>query len=100
MQIEVDVMGGDHSCEVVIEVVKPALQASDKISGLYLVGHEEQIRVAMEQTRRRDDRIRIVHAAEVLTMEDKPLHVLRRNQDCSIARAMELVKAGQDDAVV
>src|SRR5947207_4277373 len=100
MRIVVDVMGGDHSCEVVIEGVKAALQASDKISGLYLVGDEEQIRVAMEQTRLRDDRIRIVHAAEVLTMEDKPLDVLRRKKDCSMARAMELVKEGQGDAMI
>ena len=100
MRIVVDVMGGDHSCEVVIEGVKAALQASDKISGLYLVGDEEQIRVAMAKTRLGDDRIRIVHAAEVLTMEDKPLDVLRRKKDCSMARAMELVKEGQGDAMI
>ncbi len=100
MRIVVDVMGGDHSCEVVIEGVKAALQAYDKISGLYLVGDEEQIRAAMDQTRLRDDRIRIVHAAEVLTMEDKPLDVLRRKKDCSMARAMELVKEGQGDAMI
>ena len=100
MRIVVDVMGGDHGCEVVIEGVKAALQASNKISGLYLVGDEEQIRAAMDQTRLRDDRIRIVHAAEVLTMEDKPLDVLRRKKDCSMARAMELVKEGQGDAMI
>src|SRR5256886_2686375 len=100
MRIVVDVMGGDHSCEVVIEGVKAALQASDKISGLYLVGDEEQIRVAMSKTHLLDDRIRIVHASQVLTMEDKPIEVLRKKKDCSMARALELVKQGQGDAVI
>ncbi len=34
MRIVVDVMGGDHGCEVVIEGVKIALHACNKISGL------------------------------------------------------------------
>src|SRR5256884_6830867 len=54
----------------------------------------------MDQTRLRDDRIRIVHAAEVLTMEDQPIEVLRKKKDCSMARAMELVKQGQGDAMI
>ncbi len=33
-------------------------------------------------------------------MEDKPLDVLRKKKDCSMARAMELVKQGQGDAVI
>jgi len=53
MRIVVDVMGGDHGCEVVIEGVKIALQAYDKISELHLVGDEAQIRAAMAQARGR-----------------------------------------------
>ncbi|PYK03122.1 MAG: phosphate acyltransferase PlsX, partial [Verrucomicrobia bacterium] len=100
MRIVVDVMGGDHGCEVVIEGVKIALHACSKISELCLVGDEAQIRVAMTKARLQDDRVKIVHTTEVLTMEDKPLDVLRRKKDCSMARAMELVKQGQGDAMI
>src|SRR6266480_6697052 len=94
MRIVVDVMGGDHGCEVVIEGVSAALRTCDKISELYLVGDEEQIGTAMAKGRLRDDRVKIVHTTEVLTMEDKPLDVLRRKKECSMARAIELVKQG------
>jgi glycerol-3-phosphate acyltransferase PlsX len=41
-----------------------------------------------------------LHASEVLTMEDKPIVALRRKKDCSVARAVELVKSGQADALI
>lgn len=33
-------------------------------------------------------------------MEDKPIVALRRKKDCSVARAVELVKSGQADALI
>ncbi|PYL01055.1 MAG: phosphate acyltransferase PlsX [Verrucomicrobia bacterium] len=100
MRIVVDVMGGDHGCEVDIEGVKAALHACDRVSELYLVGDEAQIRAAMTQAHLRDERVKIVHASEVLAMDDKPLDVLRKKKDCSMARAMELLKQGQGDAMI
>ena len=44
--------------------------------------------------------MRVVHASEVLTMEDKPVDALRKKKDCSIVRAVELVRDGKADAVV
>ena len=93
-------MGGDHGCAVVIEGVKRALRVDKKITALYLVGHQDQIRPAVAAARLRDERVRVVHAAEVLTMEDKPIDGLRKKRDCSVARAVELVKDGQAEAVI
>ena len=42
----------------------------------------------------RDHRVRVVHASEVLTMDDKPSAAVRRKKDCSIVRAVELVREG------
>ncbi len=42
----------------------------------------------------------MVHASEVLTMEDKPLEGIRRKKDCSMVRAIELVREGRADAVI
>jgi glycerol-3-phosphate acyltransferase PlsX len=47
-----------------------------------------------------DPRVEIVHASEVLTMEDKPLAAVRRKKDSSIVRAMELVKEGKAEALI
>jgi phosphate acyltransferase len=100
MRIAVDVMGGDHGCGVVIEGVKRALQADRKINALYLVGDRAQIHAALPHRGFRDHRVRIVHASEVLTMDDKPIAALRKKRDCSIARAAELVNEKKADALV
>jgi glycerol-3-phosphate acyltransferase PlsX len=100
MRIAVDVMGGDHGCEVVIQGAKLALEANSKISSLYLVGREAEIQAALKQLGFRDSRVQIVHAEEVLTMEDKPVVGLRRKKDCSILKAVDLLKNGQAEALV
>ena len=100
MRIAVDVMGGDHGCGVVIEGAKRALQAERRIEALYLVGNRAEIHAALPQRGFRDHRVRVVHASEVLTMEDKPATALRKKKDCSIARAVELVRDGKADAVI
>ena len=100
MRIVVDVMGGDHGCGVVIDGVKLALQAYPDITELYLVGNTPEIEPALARSRLRDPRVKIVHASEVLTMEDKPIVALRKKKDCSLARAIELVKDGKAEAVI
>jgi glycerol-3-phosphate acyltransferase PlsX len=100
MRIVVDAMGGDHGCEVVVLGAKLALEANARIKQLYLVGHQEQIQAALDRYACKDPRVQIVHATEVLAMEDKPVVGLRRKRDCSIARAVELVKEGQAEALV
>jgi glycerol-3-phosphate acyltransferase PlsX len=100
MRIVVDVMGGDHGCEVVVAGAKLALEANPGITELHLVGNESEIKTALTGCRCRDPRIRIKHATEVLTMDDKPLEGVRKKKDCSMVRAMELVKEGQADAVI
>src|SRR6266567_3991756 len=100
MRIAVDVMGGDHGCEVIVEGVKRALEADYHLTAVHLVGHQDHIQAALKQTGLRDRRVHLVHASEVLTMEDKPATALRRKRDCSIARAVELVHEGKADGVV
>lgn len=100
MRIVVDVMGGDHGPEVIIDGVRLALESDAKISELYLVGDQAQIEPCLKKAGCVDPRLRIVHASEVLEMEDKPVEGLRRKKDCSILRAVDLVKEGRADALV
>ncbi|MBI3414554.1 MAG: phosphate acyltransferase PlsX [Verrucomicrobia bacterium] len=100
MRIAVDVMGGDHGCGVVVAGAKLALEASQDITELCLVGNENEIQFALRQCRLDDARVCVVPASEVLTMEDKPVLGLRKKKDCSILRAVELIKDGKADALV
>ena len=93
-------MGGDHGCGVVIEGARRALHADRRITALYLVGNQSAIHAALPAGGFRDHRMRVVHASEVLTMEDKPVNAVRKKKDCSIGRAVELVHEGKADAVV
>ena len=100
MRIALDVMGGDHGCEVVIAGAKLALEADSTISALHLVGNEEQIRPALSKVGLRDERVQILHCTEVLTMEDKPVEGIRKKKDSSMVRAIELVREGKADAII
>ncbi|HZL44316.1 MAG TPA: phosphate acyltransferase PlsX [Verrucomicrobiae bacterium] len=100
MRVAVDVMGGDHGCAVAIGGIKEALDANPDLSSLLLVGNEIEIRAAMADSRINDSRISIIHASEVLTMEDNPVEAIRRKKDSSMVRAIDLVRDGKADAVI
>lgn len=100
MRIAVDVMGGDHGCGVIVAGAKLALESNPHISELHLVGQESDIQAALAHHRCHDRRLRITHASEVLTMEDKPVSGLRKKKDCSLLRAVELVKDGKAEAAI
>ena len=100
MRIVVDVMGGDRGPEVVVHGAQLALQATPAITQLYLVGDEAQIRAAMQKLGLKDSRVEIVHASQVLTMQDKPVEGLRKKKDCSLLRAVDLVKEGKGQALI
>jgi len=100
MRIAVDVMGGDHGCVVALAGVKLALAADDAITQVLLVGRDQDIATARSQVKLTDARVEVIHASEVLTMEDKPLEGIRRKKDSSLVRAIELVRADKADAVI
>lgn len=93
-------MGGDHGVGVVIGGAKDALTAYPDISELHLVGDQSEIEAALKRAECRDPRLRLHHASEVITMEDKPLDAVRKKKDCSMVRAMELVRDGHAEAVI
>ncbi|HEX7654359.1 MAG TPA: phosphate acyltransferase PlsX [Verrucomicrobiae bacterium] len=100
MRIAVDVMGGDHGCGVVIAGVKQALADNKEISRVYLVGNKADIHASLPVGGFRDHRVKVVHASEVVVMEDKPVDAVRKKKDSSMVRAAEMVAEGQADALV
>jgi glycerol-3-phosphate acyltransferase PlsX len=100
MRIALDVMGGDHGCEVVIDGAGQALDAISGIAEMHLVGDQGQIERALAKRDFKDPRLRILHTSEVLTMDDSPLEGVRKKKDCSMVRAIELVRDGKADAII
>jgi glycerol-3-phosphate acyltransferase PlsX len=99
MRLAVDVMGGDHGPEELLQGVKLGLAAESAVQEVHVVGPEDELRRILERIGFSDPRIRIRHASEVLTMEDKPVQGLRRKKDCSILRAVELVREAMTNAL-
>jgi glycerol-3-phosphate acyltransferase PlsX len=100
MRIAVDVMGGDHGCGVIIAGVKRALEENKNLSTIYLVGNKDEIHAALPPRGFRDHRVKVIHASEVVEMEDEPVAALRKKKDASIVRAAALVREGKADALV
>ena len=66
-----------------------------------LVGDEKKIRKVMaEHGSEESERLTIVHAAEVIEMDEHPAQAIRKKKDASIVVATRLVKEGVCDAVV
>jgi len=98
--IAVDAMGGDHAPEP--EVYGALAAVKEAAVRVVLVGDEERLRAELERAGNAPhiERVSIRHASEVVTMDDHPGQVFRAKKDSSLRVAMELVKAGEADALV
>ena len=100
MRLAVDVMGGDHGPEELLQGVKQGLAADSALTKVYVVGPEAELRPLLDRIRLTDRRVEIRHASEVLTMQDDPAVAIRRKKDSSVMRALELVREGAAEAVI
>jgi glycerol-3-phosphate acyltransferase PlsX len=89
-------MGGDYSPQEVIEGAK--LAKNEFNVDIILVGKKEEIEKYLNEKERKI--FDIVHAEEVVTMDDKPVMAFRRKKDSSINKALNLLKEGYGDAFV
>ena len=88
-------MGGDLGPAEVVEAVKLAL-ADEAIDPITLVGDEAVLRPLLATAGLTGHaRLAVLHASEVITMDDKPLLALKRKKDSSMVKAIELVKTGE-----
>ncbi|MFZ5590653.1 MAG: phosphate acyltransferase PlsX [Bacillota bacterium] len=96
MNIAVDAMGGDFAPS---ETVRGALLAARQ-DGLrpILVGDEEKIYAELEGPDR--SLVEVVHAPEVIGMDESPAVAVRRKKNSSIVRAVQLVREGRAAAMV
>lgn len=96
--IAVDAMGGDFAPR--IEVEGAILAARQHGTRVILVGREDEIARELARHHPRALAIEIVHAPEVITMEDTAARAFRKKRDSSIHVATRLVRDGKADGVV
>lgn len=99
MRIAVDAMGGDFAPHAIVEGALMALRACPDIERLFLVGDKTAIRAEVARCGGDPGRLDIRHATEVIGMAESAAASVRRKRDSSINRAMDLLKAGEANAI-
>ena len=77
-----------------------ALRENNRITKLYLVGDRPRVETELRKLGASDNRLELIHASEVITMDDPAVAAVRRKKDSSMCRAIDLVKQGDADAIV
>lgn len=91
MRIGLDVMGGDHAPDAILNGGLDALGLLAEDDRLALIGDETVIRETVsERNLSGDPRIEIVPASEVIAMDEQPVTALRAKPDSSIVRMAQL----------
>ncbi len=93
IRIAIDAMGGDHAPEEVIKGAESYLKENEV--SLMLVGDKDRILKL-----RKDPRIDVIHADEVIGMDESPVSAVKQKKSASINIAVDLVKDNKADAVI
>ncbi|SEM66708.1 phosphate:acyl-[acyl carrier protein] acyltransferase [Ligilactobacillus sp. WC1T17] len=94
MKIAVDAMGGDYAPKTVVEGVELARDEFKDVEFL-LFGDEQKVNALLKNK----ERITVIHASEVIDMNDEPVKAIRRKKNSSMVMAAQAVKEGQADAL-
>jgi len=96
VRVAVDAMGGDHGPSEIVPGVLGYATANPQ-DRLILVGDEARVRALAPAL---PSNVSIVHASQVIEMDEHPALALREKKDASILVACELVRKGEADAIV
>jgi len=98
--VAIDCMGGDHGPGVTVPASVLAVDADPELS-IVLVGRSDALADALRAAGRQEsDRLRIVHAPEVVLMNEAPAGALRNKKKSSMRVAINLVKSGDAHACI
>ncbi|MBR6779299.1 MAG: phosphate acyltransferase PlsX [Clostridia bacterium] len=97
MKIVVDAFGGDYAPQEIVAGAVNALQANQDLQ-IVLVGDKDKITEILQNLVFVSDRLEIVHAPDIVTMDDVPTVAIRTKKNSSIVVAYDYLK-NNDDAV-
>jgi glycerol-3-phosphate acyltransferase PlsX len=93
-------MGGDHAPANVVYGAARALREHGGKLTVVLVGKADRIEEELRTLGGKIEGCRVVHAPDVITMEDSPTAALRAKKNSSIAVGLDLHRCGKADAFV
>ncbi len=101
MKLAIDAMGGDAAPGVNVDGAVQALSHMDFLKKLYLVGDESVLKAQCDAAGiSSNSKLEIVHAPEVVGMDESGLAAVRQKKNSSMSISVDLVKKGEADAVL
>ena len=100
MTIGLDMMGGDFAP---LEAVKGVLQYLGELNAdanLVLIGNKDQMDPLLVEHQIPNNRIKVVHAEELIDMHEHPTKALKEKKKSSIAIGFHLLATGKTDAFI
>ena len=93
-------MGGDKAPDVIIAGALDSLEYLDQDDEVILVGPEDVVNQHMSCPKKYRSRVRVVHAPDVIAMDEPPVDSLRKKPKSSIGVLAKLGKTKEADAVI
>lgn len=93
-------MGGDFAPDAPVLGAVEAVASLPQTLEILLVGRSAAIEAALAKAAAGSERLRIVEAPDIVTMQDKPLAAVRSKPRSSIRVGVDLLKRGDADAFI
>ncbi|MBK7883992.1 MAG: phosphate acyltransferase PlsX [Chitinophagaceae bacterium] len=100
MKIGLDMMGGDFAPLEAVKGAAEFINATKNTVHLVLIGDEAQIKLHLQSYPIPDENYSIVHATQVIEMNEHPTKALKEKQQSSIAIGFQLLATGKADAFI
>ena len=100
LRVAIDAMGGDHSPEEPISGIKSYLEQFPNEDILfYILGNKTKI-LNLIKNHSIDKNYKIIHTEQDIKMHDKPSEAIKRKNDSSMVKSLELLRDKKVDAVI
>jgi phosphate acyltransferase len=100
MQIGLDMMGGDHAPEEAVKGAAAFLSENSEGIHLMLIGNEAKIEPLLATYPLQQGSYTVVHAPQVIEMNEHPTKALKEKKQSSIAIGFQLLATGKTDAFI
>jgi glycerol-3-phosphate acyltransferase PlsX len=98
MNLALDMMGGDYAPLEAVKGLRLYLQSNNNNAIIYCIGDELQLNTLFSEYKIQQDRVKIIHASQVIGYHEHPTKALKDKPDSSISKGFELLASGKADA--
>ena len=100
MNLALDMMGGDFAPLEAARGVSQFLSEEKNPPDLTLVGDEQKVKELLQQQNISPEHVTVVHADQVIDMDESPTKALKEKQRSSISIGFHLLASGKTDAFI